>query len=71
MSNTQNIPIETIRARQKAMYSNVELDSIDMIMIMKTTLTADEFEDLIVAVYETDNQEDADIAIKDFYNDCY
>ena len=53
------------------MYSNAELDSIDMITIMKTTLTADEFEDLIVAVYEADNQEDADMAIKDFYNDCY
>lgn len=71
MSNTPNIPLETVRARQKAMLSDVELDSIDMIMVMKKTLTADEFEDLIVAVYEADNQESADIAIKDFYNDCY
>jgi hypothetical protein len=71
MSNTPNIPLETVRARQKAMLSDVELDSIDMIMVMKKTLTADEFEDLIVAVYEADNQEGADMAIKDFYNDCY
>lgn len=66
-----NIEEEAKRARTKAMFSSFENDSMDLIAIMSSSLKPKEFEDLIGLVYNAKDSDEADEAIKDFYNYCY
>jgi hypothetical protein len=67
MSNAKAV----IRARKKAEFSNFSNDALDLIAIMKSDLTSDEWEDILTTVYLAKDGDEAENAIIDFYNDCY
>ena len=60
-----------IRARRKAEVSNFDNDPLDLIAIMKSDLTADEWETILANVFMAEDEDEAEQAIRDFYCDCY